>query len=208
MKKNLGLFISDEILRIYVIFIKKLPELKLKKIFKRNQDYSPKELSPFFYDYFIYEDKNEKNAKFKYVNNKIRKMIESNLIDLKIKNNLKTYKFTGPASIGKSFTLFYLSRIIYNIIYINLKVLNNNKNNLYYCYQIIITELERITIYDKLFELNSLINNCYEKQLSPLDLILNIMEFLFTNSKTNFIFIFDQYKKKYLIDKFNSEIIR
>ena len=208
MKINLGAFISNRILNIFVIPIEKVPRLNLKDIFKDDGEFKPEEFSLFFYLYFKYEDKNKKENKINYGRNKIREEIWSNILSLKTKNSLRTYKFTGPSSTGKSFTLFYLSRVLSNIIYVNFSVLNDNKNNLFKCYQIIIHELERIDIdNDKLNEINLLIQNSYEKQLSPLQLILIIMTFLFTNFKEDsFVFIFDQYKKKYMIDGFNHEI--
>ena len=62
---------------------------------------------------------------------------------------------------------------------------------------------------NKLDTLNLLIKNCYEKQLHPVKCILIIMEFLFTNFKNfSFVFIFDQYKKKYMIDGFNDATLK
>jgi len=207
VKQSLGLFLDKKIFIINVLLIDKLPKLILKKPLKSEQDYKPEEYSPNFYDYFINEDKNEKETKLKYINNEIRNRIKLNIYNLILINNIKTYKFTGPALIGKSFTLFYLSRILYDIIYINLKILYKNKKNLYKCYHIIINELERIRIENKVDDLNTLIANCYEEQLPSLKLILTIMKFLFINFKErNFVFILDQYKDKYLIDEFNYKI--
>ena len=64
--------------------------------------------------------------------------------ELKRNENLKKYKLTGPASIGKSFTLFRISRVYYNFVYINLKSLEKHIPDLFLCYSIIISELERL----------------------------------------------------------------
>ena len=208
IKNILGTYISNKILEIYIAFIKDLPKLELKEILEQRQNYRPEEYSIFFYDYFIYEDKDKREEEFIYFNNDKRNIIFNNIKILKsYNNNLKTYKITGPSSIGKSLTLFYISRILYNVIYINLKTLNNYKKNLYKCYHIIITELERLVCQQNINELEKVIKNCFEKQLSPLELILSVMKFLSNIIGLNFVFIFDQYKKKYIIEGFYNEIM-
>ena len=60
MKKSLGALIKNQNLEIYIKLIEELPELVHKEVLSENIDYTPEEYSPFFYDYFIYEDKNKK----------------------------------------------------------------------------------------------------------------------------------------------------
>ena len=205
-KINLGCYISNNALEIYVSFIQDLPKLKFKDVLDKDTNYKPREYSNFFYDYFIYEDKSQREDPFIYIKNDKRDLIYNNILRLREENDIKIYKITGPSSIGKSFTLFYISRILYDVIYINLKTLYNNRNDLYKCYHIIITEFERFSYKKYLQNLESKIKECFQKQLSPLELILSIMELL-CNFKTNFVFIFDQYKKKYIIGNFNNQIM-
>ena len=117
---------------------------------------------------------------------------------------LKQFKFTGPTSIGKSFTLFRACHIFYNFVYINLRVLNENKNDLHKCYSIIISELERLDIKKYLEELNNLIYDNYNKNNNFLDLLKEIMKFL--KDKLKVVFIFDQFKNKYINDGFIENI--
>ena len=133
--KSLGLC-----LKYYNLIIKEkkpLPALELKAPLSLDLDYTPKEYSKYFYEYFIYEDEKQKNDKIIYEKSEVRSIIEENMKQLKRSKNIKKYKLTGPASIGKSFTLFRISRIYYNFVYINLKsslylIINQNKN--YYIY--------------------------------------------------------------------------
>ena len=206
--KSIGSFIKNDILEIFLKKSNILPKIILKEPLDENKDYKPGEYSDYFYDYFKYENQQDKDKEFQYVKNEMREIIYTNLISLRDERNLKTYKFTGPASIGKSFTLFYCSHISFNMIYINLKTIENNINDLYKCYRIIISELERLDIENNLDELNEVIQECLDKLYSPLKLIIYIMNFLFNkyNNDSNFVFILDQYKKKYIPDGFEVNI--
>ena len=67
--------------------------------------------------------------------------------------------------------------------------------------------MERLGVSEKLNDLYSKIKESYARQLSSLKLILIIMKFLFENYKNNnFVFIFDQFKEKYIEDGFNNVI--
>ena len=177
---------------------KSIPQLKFEEYLEDDYDYKPEEYSEFFYDYFIYEDKKKSEEKIIFEKNKIRTIIFENIITLREENNLKTFKFTGPASIGKSLTLFRISRIAYNIAYINLKVLSDIKQDLYKSYCIIISELKRFTIDEK--KINEIIQKSYNNENSSLNLLLNIMLFL-SGIGDNFVFILDQYKSKYIFEE-------
>ena len=138
---------------------------------------------------------------------KTRGIIEDNIIKLKNNKDLKEYNLTGPTSIGKSFTLFRISRIFYNCIYINLKVLNKHKKDLYLCYCIIISELERLDIRkNEISLLNTIIENNYSKNYNYLTLLLNIIDYLSTIKHLIFVVILDQYKNKYLNSGFMEKI--
>ena len=197
-KESLGLYLIH-----YDLVIKKkksLPALELKKPLSFKFDYNPKEYSKYFYEYFEYEKTIDENKTFIYDKNEIRKKI-SEIITITLRDNdkIKKFKFTGPSSIGKSFTLLRISHTIYNIAYINLKVLDKykNKKDLNNIYSIIISELERFKIENDLSSLNKLIDDNYKNDISYCDLLLNIMDSL-NKIDQIFIFIFDQFKPKYI----------
>ena len=103
---------------------KPLPDLNLKDALSLEENYAPNQYSKYFYEYFIYEDKEQGEKEFIYDNNEVRDIILKNIaIILRNNKEIKKFKFTGPSSIGKSLTLLRISRICYNIAYINLKVL-------------------------------------------------------------------------------------
>ena len=206
-KNYLGLFLANNELEIKNK--NKLPNIQLKNLLYMDNDYKPEEYSDYFYEYFIYEDKQQKSEKFLYSKSAIRDLIQKNIISLMSKTNLKKYKLTGPTSIGKSFTLFRISRALFNCIYINLKVLNNYREDTYLCYSIIISELERLNFIENdeySSELITIITDNYEKDIFYLNLLLKIMEYLNKLNDRTFIFIFDQFKKKYLINGFLEKI--
>ena len=203
--KDLGYYIEND---LEIREKKKLDNLKLDEPFSKDKDYSPKQYSKYFYKYFIYEDINEQNKKIIYEQNDIRSNILYNILELRGNDSLKTYKFTGPSSIGKSFTLLRISRIFYNIAYINLKAINDCSNNLFEMYSIIISELERFDIEGYLEELNLKIQDNYNNNNNYLALLLDIMEFL-NNIKSigkTFVFILDQFKSKYINKSFLERI--
>ena len=184
-----------------------LDKLKLKKVLDLYIDHSPYEYSIYFYDYFQNEDKNKQYKSIKFEQNMIRKKIILNLVNLRDKKELKTFKFTGPSSIGKSFTLFKCCHSCFNMAYINLKTLYNYKDDLHTSYSIILTELQRFDIRTKLDEINSLIQNNYNNNNSYLQLLLNIMKFLDDGAElVYFVFVFDQFKLKYVKEDFIEKI--
>ena len=205
-KEFLGIYLDDD---EGLEFIEKEPldKLEIKEELNRKMDYTPNQYSKYFYEYFINENKEAKGKTIKFEKNKIRDKIFSNILNLREKKNLKTFKFTGPTSIGKSFTLFRLCHTYLNMAYINLKTLNGYKNNLFYSYSIIISELERFSIRERLSDINILIENNYDNNNSFLDLLLSIMEFLDNTPKLQyFVFAFDQFKLKYIKDGFMEKI--
>jgi hypothetical protein len=182
-----------------------LPEFKLKKAFYIQEDYTPNEYSKYFYEYFLYEDKEKGNKKLPFQKNQMREIIFDNINGMSLNKKIKTFKFTGPSSIGKSLTLLRFSRMSYNVAYINLKVLNECKNDLLKSYSIVMSELERFDIKRKLQDFLKVVNESYNDNKSYLILLLNIMKFL-SEFQITFVFIFDQFKLKYLIDNFMETI--
>ena len=207
IKNELGDYLANNELEIKSQ--KKLPDLVLKNILDSTKDYTPEEYSKYFYEYFIYEDEKQKNDKIIYEKSEVRSIIEENMKQLKRSKNIKKYKLTGPASIGKSFTLFRISRIYYNFVYINLKSLEKHKHDLFLCYSIIISELERLNNLmrkEHLDELYKIIQDNYKKNNNYCFLLLTIIECLNKNNYQPIVFIFDQYKTKYIIDGFFEKI--
>ena len=188
---------------------KPLPDLNLKDALSLEENYAPNQYSKYFYEYFIYEDKEQGEKEFIYDNNEVRDIILKNIaIILRNNKEIKKFKFTGPNFIGKSLTLLRISRICYNIAYINLKVLDKYKNDLNMSYSIIISELERFSIKKFLSPLKILIDDDYKSDKSYLDLLLDIMDFLSKkNQNLHFIFIFDQFKTKYIKAGFIEAIV-
>ena len=190
---------------------KELPNIKFDKPLSDDKKYKPEEYSKYFYDYFIYEDENKKGQIFNFQNNDIRRKIINNILKLRNDKNLKTFKLTGPTSIGKSITLFHAAHTSFNVAYINMKCLINNKNDLFKTYSMIISELERFKITEP-NDFMQLINENYYNDKTGLQLLLKIMEFL-NNSliKTkklksylfDYVFILDQFKLKYIEEGFN-----
>ena len=193
--KNLGIYLLNHELELRKK--NQLPKLKMKNPLDMEEDYSPEEYSSYFYKYLIYEDEKKKKEKIIFQNNEIRNQILVNMINMREDDKLNIFKFTGPSSIGKSFTLLRFSRVCFNMAYINLKVLQNLKNDLEESYKMIIHELERFQIGTNLDNLNKIIKSSYENNNSYCELLLNIMEFLNEINLVS-IFIFDQFKDKYI----------
>ena len=194
-KKNifhLNKWIINDKLQLCEIILE-MPNIEPKEIIKTESAYSPLELSEFFYNYFQYEDKNISD-KITYIDSKSREEIFQNLFDLYINPDLRKYKLTGPTSNGKSFTLFYFSRLYQNVIYFNLKTLKNQnkKNNL----KMIISELSRLFLSQKdIDSLNSDIKKINTEQ-NIFKIFLEILEIIFNYKIPRLILIIDQYKNK------------
>ena len=189
---NLYKWIINDKLQLCEIILE-MPNIELKEIIKTNSPYNPIELSEFFYNYFQYEDKNN-SEKITYVDSKSRKEIFQNLSNLYFNSDLRKYKLTGPTSNGKSFTLFYFSRLYQNVIYFNLKALKNQnkENNL----KMIISELSRLFLSQK--DIDSL-NSDFKKintDENIFKIFLEILEIIFNYKLIRLILIIDQYKNE------------
>ena len=206
IKNELGYYIKNRELEIKLK--NALENLFLKDILEDDSDYTPEQYSKYFYKYFKYEDENQKNQIFVYERSKVRIIIENNIIVLRSNKKIKKFLLTGPTSIGKSFTLFRISRIFMNCVYLNLKILNDYKEDIYSSYSIIISELERLDLESNINELNAIIQDNYSSNNNYFILLLNIIKFLKDYNYLTFVFIFDQYKKKYVDDSFFENIKR
>ena len=171
----------------------KMPDITIKKeIFAWNKNYYPKDYSEFFYDYFKTEKK--ESELFIYENNDLRNEIHKNVMKLFEYETIKKYKITGPYACGKSMTIFRISRITSNIIYINLKTLKENATNKDKCIKIILSECLRIDLnlddFKKKYEKVNISNNVFGFLIEILEIILEL-------STEIIILILDQYKSIY-----------
>lgn len=190
--KNIEFFYNDIELSV-LNFNNKFQLLVLKSQF------APKDSSPYFYEYF---PGNENQTKIVYIDSAQRTKLTYIISKFIFNPEVRLFKFTGPSGIGKSFSLFIISRSSYNRIYLNLKVLNNLKEDhkqIIKLKNILISELNRLTTCLSSKEKNKLkdiINNKFELE----DLIINIINNL---KKTTSLIILDQFKYKYFTN-FNS----
>ena len=171
----------------------KMPDITIKKeVLDWKKDYYPKEYSEFFYDYFKTEKK--ENELFIYENNDLRNEIHKNVMKLFEYENIKKYMITGPYACGKSMTIFRISRITRNIIYINLKTLKDNVTNKDKCIRIILSECLRIDLnlvdFKKKYEKVNVSNNIF-------GFLIEILEIIIELSPQIIILILDQYKSSY-----------
>ena len=163
----------------------------------------PENLSKYFYDYFLYHNKNDI---FEYYHTQNRKKLYSYLETLLFSDELHFFIFCGPTSTGKSTTLLRFSRKYNNIIYLNLKViyhLEQNNNNYDY-YNLIIYEFGRLEFDNDKEKENFqkfLTMNCQNKP--SMIIIYNILNEI---KDQNCMIIFDQFKIKYINENFFNKI--
>ena len=129
----------------------KLPEASHLFLLKEDSSYPVKNYSSFYTYYF--KDNYKAKDKFSYIYNDVRKTIFANLLTVHFNIKIKTYKFTGPFSIGKSITLLQYCRILENAFYLNIKVLKK------------VSEIESYSILREEF---SKINKIYFKDIQNL----------------------------------------
>ena len=104
-----------------------------------------------------------------------RKEIYRNILSLSVDNEINKYLITGPYACGKSMTLFRISKIIRNVIYINLKTLKNNQDDKDKCLRIIFSECSRVWINEDDFNKRLESFNFSQKILTQL---INILEII------------------------------
>ena len=150
--------------------------------------------SKYFNKYFEYVI-NEKESQFNYYTSEERENLKNNFISLVISDEIKKFKITGPSNDGKSTTLLYLSKLFCNIVYLNLKALNNlyNENNIKSIIEILTYEFGRINFKqdkDKT-EFEEIFYN-YISQ-TPWMIIIKLLEYLIKKN-ISIILILDQFK--------------
>ena len=84
-----------------------------------NSKLEPEKLSKFFELFFKFQTKSD----FDYWESKTRKNFISFILTYKTNKGLHCFKICGPSAIGKSMTLFVISRYSNNFLYFNLKTL-------------------------------------------------------------------------------------
>ena len=191
---TIGIYVEEDQLLLNYIENIEVYKIKFNKaVLELNKDYYPKEYSEYFNDYFNIETPNEK---FIYKKTDERKKVKNNFIRLFRVENVKKYLITGPFASGKSITLFILSRILNNVIYINLKILKANQENKEKCLNIIFSEFCRLNIDEKKFNEKFEDFNFNQNILGQL---LDAIEIVLNSSNSTIILILDQYKVNHTI---------
>ena len=177
---------------------------KLPNIYpKDNSNLEPEKLSKFFELFFKFETK----SNFEYWESQKRKEFISFILKYKTNQEIYCFKICGPSGIGKSMTLFLISKYFNNFLYYNLKTIrilkqdNDNVN-----IQNIITESCKYLNLNKtqIEKLSSLIekNRCF-----PFFTCLKeIINFLIEN-KLFSVIILDQFKTDSIDKKEYNEIL-
>ena len=164
----------------------KLPSFHLRD----NSILEPQKLSKFFGLFFLFETK----SNFEYWESNIRKDFISVILGFKTQTDLYCFKICGPSAIGKSMTLFLISRYYNNFLYYNLKTirkLNEKKENVK-IHNIITESCKYLNLdEDQIVKLSTLIK---ENRLNSFFYCLKkIIEFLIDNNILSVI-ILDQFK--------------
>ena len=193
-------FIQDnDTLELKIINIK-IPVFKFsEECISLNENLNPDNYSKFFYDYFPSIRRHEKDEVFEFNNNIKRKEIVLNFNKLMHDQSIKKYKIAGPLSTGKSMTLFRISLAFFDIIYINLKTLNKNCNNLYKCLEIIFSGCSRV-----FFQMSE--RQTFKQELEKIDFTQNILQILL--KMINLIILTVNRNIYLILDQFKSDNIK
>ena len=144
-----------------------------------NSKLEPGKLSKFFDLFFPFE----KKSNFNYWDYDKRRLFIVFISSLNMRNDIYCFKICGPSAIGKSMTLFLISKFNYNILYYNLKAIKLLKqSNDYVKIQNIITESCKYLLLDEMQveELSSILkkNRIFSFFIS----LQNIVQFLIKNN--------------------------
>ena len=170
-----------------------------------SKNISTSKLGKYFYNYFKWDKKKDEICFWKSnKRNSFISLINKFQFD-KTKYKIKIF---GPSSIGKSMSLFIMSRIYNNIIYLNLKTLNEfyQIKDFLSIYEIIIEECQFLTLnIDQEKELNQIFKTNFGND--QWDLINNLVDFLL---KINcfVLIIFDQFKSDVINNNIYSKILK
>ena len=164
---------------------------------KNNYNLEPGKLSKFFDLFFLFE----KKSNFDYWDNDKRFKFIFSILSLKTKDDIYIIKICGPSAIGKSMSLFLLSKFSHNFLYYNLKAIKNlQQSNDDVKIQNIITESCKYLLLDEnqVKELSSILQA--NRMLSFFKSLQNIAQFLIKYNITSII-ILDQFKKNTIDEK-------
>ena len=164
------------------------------------------ELSKYFGAYFKY-DKINKTKEFDYYISEERNNLSENFYILKYEEAINKFKIAGPSNSGKSTTLLYLSRTSYNIIYLNLKIINLlfYESNVKTCLELLMYEFGRLNLEDN--KLKNKFEQIFNENIEqpPWIIIEKITEFLL-ESNIKFILILDEFKSSYVDSVFYQKL--
>ena len=190
------LYIKNNILKLQIIK-GDIPDIKFEKNYlEMGTDYYSLDVYSKYIDlYFPSINKKKEDNLFTFINSPERMQIRNNIMSLNNSKTIKKYKITGPFSIGKSMTLFKISKSWFNIVYINLKAIKEYRSNYYRFLEILFEESSRVMLtetkreeFKKKIKLISL-----EKGI--LDILIQVMKlFLEINGNKNITLILDQFK--------------
>ena len=148
----------------------------------------PDKLSKFFELYFKFETK----SNFEYWESEKRTNFIASIVMFKEKEDLYCFKICGPSGIGKSLTLFLISKYYKNFLYYNLKTIRDLKNDDVKIQNILTESCKHISLNDnQIKQLSSILNN--NRYNSFFICLKNILEFLIKNELLSVI-ILDQFK--------------
>ena len=162
-----------------------------------------KEFSKYFEHYFKYDIGENNNNTFNYYITDKRKDLEKNFRNLYYGQNITKFKITGPSNNGKSTSLLYLSRLIPNVVYLNLKVINSlyEEKKIDILLDLLMYEFGRIWFQKEEHkkEFQEEFNKSIEQ--TPWILLTNLINNL-TKNKQKIVLILDQYKSTTVDYKF------
>lgn len=175
-----------------ITFVQENYEYDEYKNEKELQDYpsddtslEPDKLSKFFLLFFKFNSK----QMFKFWASDKRTKLLFKICDFKKQTDLYMFKICGPSGIGKSMTLFLLSRYYHNYLYFNIKTLRDLKlkEDIVNYSNILIESCKYLTLTkEQLDELTSKKNNYFNS-------LYSIVKFLI-NNKLLSVIILDQFK--------------
>ena len=191
---------------IYPQTIAKLDKILLEQDYRKYDDYikedpptnfpinkselEPKKLSKFFDLFFKFETK----SNFEYWESDKRKNFIFFVLRYQSNEDIHCFKMCGPSGIGKSMTLFLISRYYYNFLYFNLKTIKQLKDEKDYLsiHNILIESCKYLQLTKKQVNaLSSLINK--KAFVSFFSCLKDIIKFLI-KYKLLSVIILDQFK--------------
>ena len=169
-----------------------------------NSELEPEKLSNFFELFFKFETK----SNFQYWESEKRNDFIVSILLYQSQKNIYCFKICGPSGIGKSMTLFLISRYYKNFLYYNLKTIRTlkDKNDNITIQNILTESCKYLLLWNEklIAQLSSLL---YKNRSLPFFICLKeIIKFLIENKLISVI-ILDQFKSDYIDKKEYDEIL-